>query len=72
MQGLCNKVSDPMNLRHRLAYITKDTIRTYTHILCVIQETKLRYFNYKMQNRIFKVLLSLCTAKSKNKSDTFI
>ena len=32
MQVLCNKVSDPLKVRQRLACIAEDTISTYIHI----------------------------------------
>ena len=32
MRGLCNKVSDPLKVRQRLACIAEDTIWTYIHI----------------------------------------
>ena len=32
MQVLCNKVSDPLKVRQRLACISEDTISTYIHI----------------------------------------
>ena len=32
MRGLCNKVSDPLKVRHMLAYIAEDTILSYIHI----------------------------------------
>ena len=56
MRGLCNKVSDPLKVRHRLACIAEDTILTHIQIfmcntgnkivICQLQlkknETKLR------------------------------
>ena len=32
MRGLCNKVSDPLKVRQRLACIAEDSIWTYIHI----------------------------------------
>ena len=58
MRGLCNKVSDPLKVRHTLDCIAAHiTIWTYIHIftyLCIIQEENSWHVNYKMQNKTFQ------------------
>ena len=56
MQGLCNKVSDPLKVRQRLACIAEDIISTYIHIficntgnkimICQLQNAKSNFLKF--------------------------
>ena len=71
MRGLCNKVSDPLKVRQRLACIAEDIVWTYIHISICNTGKNRDMSTAKCKIEFSKVLQGLCTVKSKNKSDTF-
>ena len=64
--GLFNKVSDPLKVQLALDCIVADTVSTKFTYLCIIQETKSWYVNYKMQNVIFQSSSNFMHGKKQN------
>ena len=72
MQVLCNKVSDPLKVRQRLACIAEDTISTYIHIFMCNTGNKIIICQLQNAKSNFpKFCKVYARQKSKNNSDTF-
>ena len=72
MRGLYNKVSDPLNVRHRLDCIVEGTIWTYIHtFMCNTGNEIMKCLLQNAKSNFPKLCKVYARQNQRNKSDTF-